>query len=233
MQKYKVTANVEWELELPTAEFNVAKIAKDTLKSILPLNFQIQVLKASIGQEPLHHLQILGVFELDEVFQNLSNSPVRVEFKVGPKSYFVKMNSQRYFVFQKNSSCVSCGLKATKFLLEQHPSDKSPHFNLYAEEGDELVLMTKDHIIAKSKGGLDHADNYMTTCSVCNNLKADFDLSYEQVRELRNLWNNSLKMTRKERSKLIDRARENMLVSKTENTKYSTVQSDGIMSTPC
>ena len=43
------------------------------------------------------------------------------------------------------------------------------HFNLYAinDSGDE-VLMTKDHIIPKSKGGKNHLSNYQPMCCYCN-----------------------------------------------------------------
>lgn len=46
------------------------------------------------------------------------------------------------------------------------------HFNLYAidKDGNE-VLMTKDHILAKARGGKDRISNYQTCCKVCNETK--------------------------------------------------------------
>lgn len=72
-------------------------------------------------------------------------------------------------------------------LLEQHPNDKSPHFNLYAVEDNELVMLTKDHVQAKAFGGEDRHSNYQTMCAICNNLKGSANLSLEAIRELRTL----------------------------------------------
>lgn len=47
----------------------------------------------------------------------------------------------------------------------------SAHFNLYAEKDGESRLMTKDHIIPKSKGGKNHLDNLQTMCDHCNSKK--------------------------------------------------------------
>jgi 5-methylcytosine-specific restriction endonuclease McrA len=48
------------------------------------------------------------------------------------------------------------------------------HFNLYAvnEYGDK-ILMTKDHIHPKSKGGRNHISNYQTMCYPCNQDKSN------------------------------------------------------------
>jgi hypothetical protein len=46
--------------------------------------------------------------------------------------------------------------------------DSRRHFNLYAADG---TLMTKDHIIPKSKGGIDKVHNMQTMCYPCNKAK--------------------------------------------------------------
>lgn len=48
------------------------------------------------------------------------------------------------------------------------------HFNVYGidKEGDN-VLLTKDHIYPKSKGGLDNIKNYQVLCEKCNLDKQD------------------------------------------------------------
>ena len=50
----------------------------------------------------------------------------------------------------------------------------SYHLNLIAlnANGDK-VLMTKDHIVAKAKGGKNTLDNYQPMCIKCNMKKAD------------------------------------------------------------
>jgi len=95
-------------------------------------------------------------------------------------------------------------------MLDINPGDQSPHFNLYGEENGRLVLMTKDHILAKSQGGQDELNNYATMCSTCNNLKGHYNLSNEQVFELRKLYNNEEKLPRKELRDLINQVREEM-----------------------
>ena len=87
----------------------------------------------------------------------------------------IKMNSQRYKLFaQKGVKCVTCGIEGSFFAMEKPISQEADtyHFNLYAynKYGDE-VLMTKDHIIPRSKGGQDILNNYQTMCTICNSEK--------------------------------------------------------------
>ena len=87
----------------------------------------------------------------------------------------IKANSQRYQVFAtKGCICCKCGLKASYFALEKHKEQDRYHLNLYGinEQGKE-VLFTKDHIIAKSKGGRNVLDNYQTMCIICNEIKGN------------------------------------------------------------
>jgi HNH endonuclease len=79
--------------------------------------------------------------------------------------------SHRLITFKnKGIQCCKCGIEGKYFALEKFPADLNIyHFNLYAvnDEGEE-ILMTKDHIIPISKGGLDIFENYQTMCSKCN-----------------------------------------------------------------
>jgi 5-methylcytosine-specific restriction endonuclease McrA len=83
----------------------------------------------------------------------------------------IGMDSQRYKVFAKSTKCVTCGIDGTIFLKDiggTKEGDKK-HFNLYAEDTNgDLILMTKDHIIPKSRGGKNQINNYQTMCSRCN-----------------------------------------------------------------
>lgn len=46
--------------------------------------------------------------------------------------------------------------------------------NLYAvDEAGNEVLMTKDHIVPHSKGGIDDISNYQTMCVRCNQKKGN------------------------------------------------------------
>lgn len=86
----------------------------------------------------------------------------------------VKMWSLRYKTFDKGIFCVVCGREGKYFRLEKHilhaDTDRNSwHFNLYSLNGEGgEILMTKDHILPKSKGGGNHISNLQTMCSQCN-----------------------------------------------------------------
>jgi len=88
----------------------------------------------------------------------------------------VTMESHRYQLFaEKGIVCKKCGLKGTYFALERHKDvDNKYHFNLYGitKYGEE-VMLTKDHIVPRSKGGKNNLDNYQTLCVKCNSKKSD------------------------------------------------------------
>jgi len=97
----------------------------------------------------------------------------------------VRMNSIRYHLFARSPACVCCGRAGTVMMLNVHRFYYSrAHFNLYAVEGDKLILMTKDHIIPKSQGGTDNLNNLQTLCAKCNNMKGDKDLTLDELREI-------------------------------------------------
>ena len=143
-------------------------------------------------------LIVLGQYHLDDVFNNIGShlKEYRINHNSYYESYYVKMNSVRYTLFKKNPHCTSCGLCGSIFLLEkpatQHIGATKPmaHFNLYAIENNELILMTKDHFIPRSQGGIDGFSNYNTMCGICNALKLDRTLSNKEVHERRLVYNS-------------------------------------------
>lgn len=94
--------------------------------------------------------------------------------KVQYENYCFRVGSLRLLTFKKNPKCCHCGLLGTRFRLELHSNQQSPHLNFYAVLLDNTyVLMTKDHITPKSRGGSDTLDNLQTLCVNCNHVKAD------------------------------------------------------------
>lgn len=74
------------------------------------------------------------------------------------------------------SDCQWCGLyKRLQIQRLQHhlKSDtvvyNTPHLNLFSRQSDgRMILMTKDHIMPKARGGSDSLSNLQTMCEHCN-----------------------------------------------------------------
>ena len=99
----------------------------------------------------------------NDFFQNRSNMVV--------DGFNVRPISLRYMTFyQKGTKCVCCGKEGTHFKLCGKEGSERRHFNLYADDG---TLFTKDHIVPKSKGGMDRVSNMQTMCVDCNVAKGN------------------------------------------------------------
>jgi len=119
----------------------------------------------------------VGTFPIMDVLSNISfnQDNTKKEVKKFGK-YEVKMNSDRYLTFKvKGVNCDSCGLEGRYFALEKdiHQDTDKYHFNLYGILNGEEVMLTKDHVIPKSKGGKSNISNYKTLCIKCNGRKAN------------------------------------------------------------
>lgn len=128
-----------------------------------------------------------GIFNLEEVLPYIGGER---EFN----GDVLKLISSRYKLMKKSLVCVSCGIEGLYFAKERcvkrhtqyikgghgakivtftvanrNGEVPSWHLNLYAmrEDGRE-VMMTKDHIIPKSKGGRNEDWNYQMLCMPCN-----------------------------------------------------------------
>lgn len=84
----------------------------------------------------------------------------------------VYTHSLRYMTFfQKGCKCVVCSKEGTHFTLDESAGEAGRHhFNLRSDDG---TLMTRDHILPKSKGGRDHISNMQTMCVHCNKAKGN------------------------------------------------------------
>jgi 5-methylcytosine-specific restriction endonuclease McrA len=209
MPLFKSTALVQWEFQFEGSQEKALKSALEHLEKFLPEDISFRL---KIKESKSKRRTVLGEFPPEDVFPYVSSENIIREYKIGKNKYKVRMNSQRYYVFQKSLSCVSCGIKGNKFLLEQYSTDRNPHFNFYAERNGQLILMTKDHIVAKSNGGSNKLENYQTMCSVCNNLKGNLPLSIKDVAVLKKLFDENKRiLTRRELNILLDETREKLL----------------------
>jgi 5-methylcytosine-specific restriction endonuclease McrA len=82
----------------------------------------------------------------------------------------------------KGITCVACKLRGLFFIKEKQRAEvKRYHLALYAlDKNGQEVLMTKDHIIPKSRGGKNTLRNMQPMCLLCNQEKGDNSLSKEE-----------------------------------------------------
>ena len=79
----------------------------------------------------------------------------------------------RYLVYiYKGFNCASCDRKASFARLERHKksTSKRNHYNFYCNDG---MMMTVDHIVPRSKGGINKLSNMQPMCENCNSKKSD------------------------------------------------------------
>lgn len=132
--------------------------------------FAKRISTKKLSRKSTHDIDTVHSIVKDVLFE-----PDKRNAKVNLDGDIIKGNSHRYQTFfTKGLRCVCCGIEGKYFAKEKGRRVKSYHLNLYAidKDGNE-VLMTKDHIIPKSKGGQDHIDNYQTMCEVCNMAKGN------------------------------------------------------------
>ncbi len=124
------------------------------------------------------HYERIGKYSVEEILPWIANpgemglTPPEREFS----GVLVRLTSIRYKVFKKSITCAHCGLQGQFFALERHARGNSGkyHFNLYGYDAlGEEVMLTKDHILAKARGGTDSLHNLQTLCRICNEQKAD------------------------------------------------------------
>jgi hypothetical protein len=216
MKRYKVISTLIWQFDCDGDYDSCMEMAQQQLERIACCDphgedyegFNVQIDLAPMkDRKKMEHIKEYDMFE---IFSYITKDEERIAFVVDGVSYMVRMNSDRYVLFKRNPNCVACGLKGTRMYLDLNPGDNSPHFNLYGEENGRMILMTKDHIVPKSKGGEDVLHNYQTMCSVCNNLKGNYDLMIDDICELRKLNENPNKLPRKDLKNLINTKREEL-----------------------
>lgn len=140
-----------------------------------------------------------------------------------------RMNSHRFSLFRENNKCVCCGVTGCVVLVEMHDGDESPHLNLYAESGGDLVLMTRDHIHPRCRGGKDHISNYQTMCSVCNSLKGHSSLRLEDLKKLKKIHDKNGKSNSKVLHLVLEDARNKL--SSPINCHLDATHGDGALVT--
>lgn len=152
----------------------VVKTVSD-LRDILSGEHYITKVDIRLTESSLERKSTHSIEEVREVVKDVLFYKDKSYAKVELDGDIIKGNSQRYQTFfTKGTKCVCCGIEGKYFAKEKVSRDKSYHLNLYAiDKNGKEVLMTKDHILPKSKGGQDHVDNYQPMCVRCNKAKGN------------------------------------------------------------
>jgi 5-methylcytosine-specific restriction endonuclease McrA len=113
-----------------------------------------------------------GIVTLEEVLPHIKMAERKSEerkTRINLLGESVKISSLRLLTFKESQKCYKCGLEGKFFAIEKTHCQDVYHINFYGytKEGKE-VMLTKDHIIPRSKGGRNHLDNLKTMCSPCN-----------------------------------------------------------------
>lgn len=219
LNSYKTVVTITWEFTNKLSQAKAKKFAADNLAKILDdqpigdnyerFNVQLDLVKLKKKKSPIK----LAEYPYEEILSLLNTNEKSIQFKVKKKTYQVRLSSDRYDLFKKTNVCASCGITGNKFILMSNIDsiDRNIcHLDLYGEESGRLVLMTKDHIIPKSKGGKNEESNYQCLCTYCNNLKSHFHLPLEALKELRELYRNKEKLPPGQLKKLIKKTREEL-----------------------
>lgn len=185
--EYRVNCNIVWDIESELCFEDVTELAKNQLKDKILSGDAKIILNIDFLKDRNKPIRI-GQINHDDFYPYIGFKAPKKEFSFDDATYSVKMNSSRYALFKANPNCVSCGLKGEFLFLEKNPIDKTAHVNCYAKDGNEYVMMTKDHIKARSIGGQDKLENYQTMCQICNNLKSDYNLKTEHVAHLKKIY---------------------------------------------
>ena len=144
--------------------------------------------------------EVFAEFPIEQVLPFISTDENK---RVRYGGFSVRVGSTRLQTMGRSQKCVSCGREGVVFRLERtrrwkgcekrerNPEYRTtPHFNLYAIEyipikrgssrkQRKYILMTRDHIYPRSRGGPDSIENSQTMCERCNSRKSDkLDIKY-------------------------------------------------------
>ena len=118
-------------------------------------------------------VKTIATYQAEQILKNVEENAV-IKITVGKEVMMVRLGSVRLRTFkEKGTTCVCCGREGTLMGLDLPIGQTRPHFNLYCVEDNGRILMTKDHIVPKSKGGKDRLKNLQTMCKRCNETKGN------------------------------------------------------------
>ena len=135
---------------------------------------------------------VYGEWPYSELVDQIAPDSFGIILKTKHKTFNANSSSSRLICLKLNNKCVDCRIVGTVWRLESSsPTDERPHINLYAVKDssipidqltdNDIVLMTKDHILPKSQGGRENQSNLQTMCIECNMRKANRHIRFSPV----------------------------------------------------
>lgn len=109
MGRYRVTATAVYEIESELDHPEAVKIAEEEFDATLG---DRDILRRQVKLERLRERRCniqLGAFTPADVLPYICREEIKREYTVGEKTYSVRMNSQRYFIFRESLCCAACG----------------------------------------------------------------------------------------------------------------------------
>ena len=127
-------------------------------------------------------LKRLGRYSITEVFEYIDASPKNGQ-RIRFYGHLMHLRSTRLLNFRVHGIiCVKCGARGAFFAKERYGND-GPHLNMYAfDNHGHPILMTRDHIKPKAKGGTNHLYNLQPMCVKCNSGKGDAWIIKDRLR---------------------------------------------------
>lgn len=124
---------------------------------------------------------VLGKYSIAQVFEYIDSVPINNP----PVMFFgheINFRCTKLLNFRTHGIvCVRCGSRGAFFSKEG--KGKRAHLNLYSfDVQGKPIMMTRDHIKPRSKGGTNRLYNMQTMCENCNKKKGDEYSLHDRVK---------------------------------------------------
>jgi 5-methylcytosine-specific restriction endonuclease McrA len=124
-------------------------------------------------------------FTVEELLPHIGRDKPKIEHN----EYTVRTDTRTLQCFAEHGiECQLCGLKGEFFVMEKNLRTQQTYLHLYGvDTDDEIIMMTKDHIVPKSRLGSNDISNLRTMCERCNNVLSQLNQARYRIKKRRDL----------------------------------------------